>query len=188
MKPTRHNLQVNGVCHTAGFTYIELLAVVSIIGLIVTLVVTRIDTDQDRIAFLEARRFAQLVEMARDESIINGVPMGVFIDVAGKSYGFAYFTDGWYPATTRGTEFRTRNIPDTVVMEILLSSTVDSGQDPEIVDPGSDSSKPPQPQVVMEPSGLVSEFVMKFAGSAVSYLVNPDLDQDIVVSRKSNSD
>ena len=175
MKATHYNAHTIG-----GFTFIELLAVVFIIGLIISLVIVRIDTDQDRIAFLEARRFAELVELTRDESIIKGKPMGIYVDMAGKSYRFAYFEDSWRWIGSDDREFRNREVPDTVAMEIIRSymGIEDPDQDSD------DSGNRVVPHIVVEPSGLVTDFVMKFSGSKVAYLVAPNLDQDIVVSSK----
>ena len=181
MKATRYNAHTIG-----GFTYIELLAVVSIIGLIISLVIVRIDTDQDRIAFLEARRFAELVEVTRDESIINGKPMGIYVDMAGKNYRFAYFEDSWRWIGSDDREFRNREVPDTVAMVIIRSSMDIEDTDQNFDDSGNGDNQrqPPRvvPHIVVEPSGLVTDFVMKFSGSEVAYLVAPNLDQDIVVS------
>ena len=71
----------------------EILAVVFIASLIVTLVVTNIDSDTDDITYLEARKFAALTKHLADESIILGQPMGVLIDSIQQRYAFTRFED-----------------------------------------------------------------------------------------------
>ena len=53
-----------------GFTLIEIIVVVAIIGIIVAFVVIKISRDTDRLASLEAKRFQALIYEVRDEAII----------------------------------------------------------------------------------------------------------------------
>ena len=77
-----------------GFTLIEMLLTVFLIGLTASLVVINVGQDADDIAKLEAKRFAALVSHLQDESTITGFPMAMnqsCYGVNGKSgYGDFY--------------------------------------------------------------------------------------------------
>jgi len=70
-----------------GFTLIEVLVVVLIMGLMVALLTINLSRDLDRLARLEAERFLAIVNEVRDEAIIAGES---FILTVGdkSSYGF----------------------------------------------------------------------------------------------------
>jgi general secretion pathway protein H len=62
---------------SAGFTLLELLVVVVLIGLTTTLVLLNIAPDDRDLVRREADRLAQLVEQARDEAIGTGASLAL---------------------------------------------------------------------------------------------------------------
>ena len=60
-----------------GFTFIELMVVLFVVGLMVSLVAINIDDDVDSLVRIEAQRFSALARLAADESIVQGKAIGI---------------------------------------------------------------------------------------------------------------
>lgn len=69
----------------SGFTLIELMVVLTIIGFISAVVILAIPDPRGRV-IEDADRFAARVAAARDEAIVTARPMGVWVSASG--YGF----------------------------------------------------------------------------------------------------
>lgn len=77
----------------AGFTLLELMVVLTIIGFVSAAVVLAIPDPRGRV-IEDADRFAARVAAARDEAIVTARPMGVWVSASG--YGFqARAGDRW---------------------------------------------------------------------------------------------
>jgi type II secretion system protein H len=75
-----------GVVKQRGFTLIEVLVVLTIIGIMVGLVGVRLMPDDDRALRTEAERLALLLEQARDQAVASGEPIA--FSVAQRRYRF----------------------------------------------------------------------------------------------------
>lgn len=118
--PGRHGAQ--------GFSLLEIMVVVVLIALTVTLVELNLNRDLDRVAQLEARRFAKLVEHARDESVLSGKVYAVEVDERRKSYLFLESPSRWTPV--RGDDIlRERYFPEYLSVRFdLLQSAGEAGR------------------------------------------------------------
>lgn len=65
------------VCHThaRGFTVVEILVVITIVGIMLALIRVNLSSDPLRILNNETQRIARLIEAARDEAITRGQPL-----------------------------------------------------------------------------------------------------------------
>ena len=72
-----------------GFTLIEIMVVVVIIGLMVALLTVNLSRDLDRLARLESDRFMAIVNEVRDEAIIAGESYILTIDDDNSTYKFS---------------------------------------------------------------------------------------------------
>ncbi|HEY1125056.1 MAG TPA: GspH/FimT family pseudopilin [Sphingobium sp.] len=82
-----------------GFSLIELLVVIVIIGLLSSAVVLTMTDPRGRITG-DADRFAGRVRAARDSAIVSGRPMALWVSQTG--YGFERRQDGTWQAMSEG--------------------------------------------------------------------------------------
>jgi len=102
----------------AGFTLLEVLVVVFLIGIVLSLAVLSVGHNEDRVLKDEARRLAALLELARQESIVESLEMALAID--DRSYSFQMF-DGqnWLPVADDPI-LRARELPDEMELEVEI--------------------------------------------------------------------
>ncbi len=106
------------VCQNRGFTLIELLVVVFIIGITAGFAVIAISgrAVDDRLEN-EARRLEQLLRLASEEAVIQGIEVGFLTD--GTSYTFLELGEqGWSGYPDEGP-LRPRDLPEG--MELTLA-------------------------------------------------------------------
>jgi type II secretion system protein H len=112
-----------------GFTLLEILVVVLIIGITLGMVVLAVRPNPEHRLTEEAQRFAALVKLLDDEAIARSAEMA--IEVAPHSYRFLTLTaDGWQPY---GDDvFKTHELPGTMNLDLSLDGQaigLDSGED-----------------------------------------------------------
>lgn len=102
----------------AGFTLLEVLVVVFLIGIVLTLAVLSVGHNEDRVLKDEARRLAALLELARQESIVESLEMALAID--DRAYSFQMF-DGqsWLPVADDPI-LRPRELPDEMELKVEI--------------------------------------------------------------------
>lgn len=153
----------------SGFTLLEIMVVVILIAVSATYAVVRLDRSSDDIAELEARRFARLVEHARDESILSGRPFAVQVDPVARSYTFLHHVREWTPVEDDDV-FRRRVLPEDLELDFESSS-----------DPGSGGL------LVIEGLGVITPFVFTVRGDSRTYRVSVDEAHNIVVALETDA-
>ena len=173
----------------AGFTLVEMMLAVFLIGITATLVVINVDSNQDDIARLEAERFAALIGHMRDESVIVGYPIAVQQDLVDNQYRFYELRDAWKPVD-RDDVLRPRLIPQGVQFSLQLigakkKANEDQQQDEEEDDESVKDSAPTD-LVVAEPGGLITQFIASFTGESNVFSVTLDNRQELVVAAEDD--
>ncbi len=104
-----------GMTHR-GFTILELLVVLLIVGIMVSLATLSVGGNENRTLRNEAQRLTALIELAVQESVLNGAEMAVEFDE--ETYQFLIY-DGkdWLPMPD-GKVFRPRELPSGIRMEV----------------------------------------------------------------------
>lgn len=80
-----------------GFSLLELLLVLALLATLVGMVGLSFGRDPQRAAYQEAGLFQQMLQLARQRAVLEGVTLGVRVD--GQGYRlYRYDQQGWVPA------------------------------------------------------------------------------------------
>jgi type II secretion system protein H len=168
-----------------GFTFVEMLAVLFIVGLMISLVAIRINDNPERDLLDEAKRFSALVSLIRDESIVNGRAYGVDIDSDQNSYRFLIYRRGWEiidESNKSGEPLRERYLSEPVRLKVRQSGLTGfdtSRSDNSMLE--ENDSVAPEPEIIVTPVGEVSDFAIIFVSGTSKVLVKPGLDQEFAI-------
>lgn len=131
-----------------GFTLLELMVVILIMGLLLTMATMSVNTSSDKSLETEARRFATLIKLASDETIMNVRPMAVQVNAK----GYQYSLDG--EVENNDPIFRPREVAD----HIQISATIENEKiDFETLDEGTFAN------IYVLPSGEMTPFSVIFS-------------------------
>ena len=136
-------------CATGGFTLIEVMVVVVIIGILINFAVLslRSHSPLDQLND-EARRLESLLRIAGEEALLRSSFIGV--DVTETGYGFLRLEDEtWQPVDD--TLFRDRELPEEIAI------TLDTSQ------PTSDDEDQRTPEIILLNSGEITPFELKIS-------------------------
>jgi general secretion pathway protein H len=154
-----------------GFTLIEILVVVAIVAIVTAVATLSLSlVGEDRDSRTEARRLASLLEVALDESILQGREFGIELMTGG--YRFVEYD----PQTLTWVELpfdetlRPRDLPEGVTMELFVEDqrVVLEEQAAELDDPDEDEADDDRnfaPHVLVFSSGDVTPFEVHLSRS-----------------------
>lgn len=188
----------NDVCQASlkqesGFTLIELLVVIVLISIILSMATLAITTGTPKERMkTEAHRFAALLQLAQDESLLNSTEFG--ISASENTYQFLILSDtGWQPVSNNS--LRERKLPADMELELeldfqpaeLKSSLNKIGDVSKIDDVEkfeNSENKKQKPQIYLLSSGEISpNFILQFSmpDSELSFSVQGNEDGSIKV-------
>jgi len=141
-------------CRSSGFTLIEIMVVVLIIGLMVALLTVNLSRDLDRLARLESDRFMAIVNEVRDEAIIAGESYILTVDERNITYRFSGTRED--SAAESDGLFKARVLQEGIKLnwEVL-----------------EDISDEEVSNVVITPLGEITPFEVRFIGDDITYKV-----------------
>jgi len=102
-----------------GFTLLELMVVIAIIGVLFSLAALSVGTSNDQSVDAEAKRFAALMRLASEEAIVNTREM--ILEVDKRQYRFLVLTEqGFVPIEEGDKVFRPRELPDNLEIKLRI--------------------------------------------------------------------
>lgn len=178
--------------HSRGFTLIELMVVIVIIGIIVTSVVLSINTDDLKEHMeIEMNRLRALVNLAREEAVLQDHDMALVIKE--NSYSFQWYDikqQKWL-AVDDGQVFRERKVPPGTNLVLLIEDipTPEKKARPGLSLTLDDEDKKKQEEeeqvqrVVIFPSGEVFPFelILQKEDESTQFKLVADADGEVEV-------
>lgn len=140
----------------SGFTLIEIMVVVIIIGVMSVVVVSSLTGNDDRAAGLQANRFMAVVNEVRDEAIIVGDSFILIVDDKAGSYRFESTRSA--EASAGDSLLKNRIVDKKVKLDWEVFEVLESGD-------GLD------PVVLISPLGEITPFEARFEGTELTYVV-----------------
>lgn len=156
---TKYNQKISPVSNhqSSGFTLIEIMVVVTIIGVMVAYLGISLSRDFDRLASLEAKRFHAIVDEVRDEAILTGEAYLLMVDKSSSTFSFA-----------GARSDRQTNYDDGLLKQRTLEKGV--AVDWEVFDQ-FDEDEDHDPKVLISPLGEITPFEVTFTGELNEYIV-----------------
>lgn len=149
----------------AGFTLLEMLVVVAIVGIVITFAVLAIGGDR-RAEELEreSRQFAELLRLGSEQALLRGEEWAV--QLGPEEYRFLVYTDAGWAVLDDDDLFRARELAEDTRLEVELEGR-------ELALETTDEIKP---TLLLLSSGETSPFVVVFAAEATEqrYQVSTD--------------
>ncbi|MBU0673683.1 MAG: type II secretion system minor pseudopilin GspH [Proteobacteria bacterium] len=102
--------------YRAGFTLLEILVVLVIIGIILSFAVISVDTEPEKLG-IEGRRLASLLDLAAEEAVMNSKEYQVKLQPDG--YSFRLFAGGQWMESDDEL-FKARTLPEGFVLDATL--------------------------------------------------------------------
>ena len=115
------SIGVDGPTRTRGFTLIEILVVVTVIGIVLSVALLSLSVvDDDRDSRREAQRLLSLLELAQDESMMQGREFGLEFMIG--SYRFVEYdplANQWGEIIDDGT-LQLRELPEEMEFNLFI--------------------------------------------------------------------
>lgn len=147
-------ISIRRISEPRGFTLIEMLVTLLIMGVLAGLATLAVGGQAQRQANDEAQRLYQILGYASEEATLAGEEYGLLVDDDG--YGFVRFDPGeeqWLPAPARA--FADHELPVGLRMEISVEDT-------PVLAAARRNDALRSPEVVILSSGEISSFHMDF--------------------------
>ena len=180
-QPSKHAFEKIGGAlvpkkRAAGFTLLELMAVILIIGIIVSFASLSIGQNTSRIVQEEVERLHGLIQLAGEEAVLQGRELALEFDR--DKYQFLELGgDGWQPIE-EDKMFRQRPLPETVELELILEGAETNFED-----------KKNLPRIFILSSGELSPFslVLKI-DEGEEYSLQGEFNGNLILKRVENNE
>jgi len=154
-KPDRRR---HAACRASGFTLLEVLVVIVIIGIITSMAMVSVNVlGRDNEMDEEARRLMAVLTQAREDAMLEGRDVGLRVDAS--SYDFAHYDarmERWELAV-EDPLLRARTLPGGLELDLWLEN-----RSVKLADRAEPSERAPlQPQVVVMASGDLIPFEIR---------------------------
>lgn len=156
--------EVKHLHHAAGFTLLEVLVVVFIVGIIVSFASLSINQNTSRLLEDEAQRLHGLIRLASEESVLKGHELA--LQFQKQVYRFVKLEDDQWQPVRDDRLLRERSIPEELDLTLVLEGVA--------VSLDSDSQAP---KIVLLSSGEITPFELTLTNSdGEHYVLRGDLN------------
>ncbi|MFZ5594434.1 MAG: type II secretion system minor pseudopilin GspH [Pseudomonadota bacterium] len=165
-----------------GFTLIEVLVVMLIVGIIVSFATLSVRRGTDKAVEEEARRLAGLVELAGQEAVLQSRELALRLAPGG--YEFQVFDRDQWRRVTADDTLRPRTLPDGVRLEINIEGEAVDLEKKSAMSKGEGDASKIEPRVYLLSSGEITPFqlvVFRAGKSGEGYRVKGDVAGKVVV-------
>ncbi|MDX1561521.1 MAG: type II secretion system minor pseudopilin GspH [Gammaproteobacteria bacterium] len=169
-----------------GFSLLELLVVVAIIGIFLGVAVLSTDLAAfDRKMDQEARRLSNLLQLVSDEALMQSRDYGVLFTEDGYRFYYYDYAELAWLLPTDDRLLAPYRLPDDMIFEVSIDDR-DVLLEPEL---DADSDDPPEPQVLIFSSGEMTPFVASFVRESDvtedRILLSSEFDGTMEISREA---
>ena len=168
----------------SGFTLIEMLVVLVIIGIIVTSVTLSIPTD-DRAQLMETemQRIQALLKLAREEAVMQDEDLA--LKVSENSYSFEILGEkGWQPISDDRI-FRERKVVDGTELALKVDDLeIKFGQQQEAA--GEDKIPPPRIFILSSGEIMPFELILRTQDQSLQYSLKAEQDGKVKLITPDN--
>ena len=161
-----------------GFTLLELLLVIVIIGIILSFAALSLGGGNQRAVENEMRRLAGLIDLAAQEATLESHELAV--QFSGNTYEFLAFENNQWKRITNDDTFRPRTLPEDMRLTVKIED--------EPIDFGTDTPEEAThtlPRIYLLSSGEMTPFQLTLQdadqdqGSSNSYQINGNINGKI---------
>jgi len=144
---------INHNSRSSGFTLLELLVVILIIGLTTSLVTLNPETDTVALAKKETKKLAYLIRLAAEDSLMRSRPVSLHLTPTGYRFLIRTKSNLWIPSKDK--LFTPRKMPKGITIELNLTNDEDQFSAP------SEET----PQILLSTSGELTPFKIRMVTS-----------------------
>jgi general secretion pathway protein H len=163
----------------SGFTLIEMMVVLVVIGIIVSSVVLSIRTDDiEEHMEIEMRRVQALLNLARDEAVLQGQEIALAVE--DNRYLFETFgEEGWKPITDDRV-FRAREVVAGAELSLLIDDfEINLGQQQEESEEDGEEAKRSRVYILSSGEIMPFELILRKKDQTVEFRVKVEADGEI---------
>ena len=155
---------MSSVRRSAGFTLLELMVVLVIIGIILTFAMLSVGGDDlGELMEQETHRMMTLLDLASDEAVLRGEELAVLFSEDG--YEFLVLNEDRWQTTTEDRLLKAYTLPADIELRLEIEGeppilTASAAEVEEEVDEVEDEEEELQPQVFILSSGEMTPFTV----------------------------
>lgn len=168
-----------------GFSLIEIMIVVLIIGISASMAVLYIDNSDDRLKF-ESKRLLAMTQLARDDAIISGKSLAMTIDTIGDTdqYYFSQLENGkWIQFSEK--PYRTVTLSNDIKLRSILTAKLSSKRSTKQPDSNIKTLEN-KDLIYFLPTGETSEFQIWISNNNTEYVLSSTIFGELSLKRTEN--
>jgi len=163
-----------------GFTLLEVLVVVLIIGIVLSVAVISLPADHEKALQTEAERIDALIGLAQQEAIIQDRELA--LEIKRDGYRFLILeNDAWTPMSD--SSFRPRTLEEPIRLDLIMEGIPLLAQDEE---QGRGNANDKNPRIFILSSGELSEFTISVRRPdvQVEFLIHGEISGRHTIEKK----